>query len=96
MSFIYSPAGSVTVTTLVSFLLPSFVVTVIVASPAATPVTTPLASTVAVASALDSYDTVLSVALEGATVAVKLTVLPTSTLAVLGATVTPVTLPLVL
>ena len=81
-------------TALVSVLLPSFVVTVIVAEPALTPVTTPLASTVAVAVSFDLYVTVLSVAFVGATVAVKVTVLPTATLAVLGAIVTPVTLPL--
>lgn len=81
-------------TTLVSVLLPSFVVTVIVAEPALTPVTTPLASTVAVAVSFDLYVTVLSVAFVGAIVAVKVTVLPTATLAVLGVIVTPVTLPL--
>lgn len=82
-----------------SVLFPSFVVTVITTgvsgSVALTPVTTPLLSTVANVSSADLKVTVLSVALEGATVAVKATVLPTFTLAVSGVTVTPVTLPLV-
>lgn len=64
-------------------------------SVASTPVTTPLASTLTFVSSADLNVTVLSVALEGVTVAVKATVLPASTLAVLGVTVTPVTLPLV-
>lgn len=81
-----------------SVLLPSFVVTVITTgvsgSVALTPVTTPSPSTVANVSSADLNVTVLLVAVEGATVAVKATVLPTSTLAVSGVTVTPVTLPL--
>lgn len=64
-------------------------------SVALTPVTTPLLSTVAKVSSADLNVTVLSVAVEGVTVAVKAIVLPTSTLAVSGVTVTPVTLPLV-
>src|SRR5699024_4982693 len=80
-----------TVTVAVSDLLPSCVVTVIVTSPSATPVTVPLLDTVATASSELLYDNDLFVAVDGATVLFNLVVASTSTLAVLGAIVTPVT-----
>src|SRR5699024_10001010 len=75
----------------VSTLLPSCVVTEIVVSPSATPVTVPLLDTVATASSELLYDTDLFVAVDGATVLFNLVVASTSTLAVLGAIVTLVT-----
>src|SRR5699024_6281533 len=84
-------SAALTVTVAASDLLPSCVVTVIVASPSATPVTVPLLDTVATASSELLYDTDLFVAVDGATVLFNLVVAPTSTLAVLGAIVTPVT-----
>lgn len=63
----YSSAA-LTVTVAASDLLPSCVVTVIVASPSATPVTVPLLDTVATASSELLYDTDLFVAVDGATV----------------------------
>ena len=80
-----------TVTAQVAVLLPSCVVKVIVAEPTATPVTTPVVLTVANAVLLDVHVTFLLVAFEGATVAVNEVVAPATTLAVVGATVTPVT-----
>jgi hypothetical protein len=83
--------AALTVIAEVAVLLPSAVVTVIVADPVATPVTTPAELTVAT-ELLDVVQlTVLTVALEGATVAVKLVVAPTFTVAEVGLTVTPVT-----
>jgi hypothetical protein len=72
-------------------LLPSVVVTVIVAFPAATAVTKPLDETLATESALLLHVTVLFVALEGATVAVNVSVLPTARLVDVLFNVTPVT-----
>src|SRR5699024_4623189 len=77
-----------TVTVAVSDLLPSCVVTVIVASPSATPVTVPLLDTVATASSELLYDTALFVAVDGATVLFNLVVAYTLTLTVLGSIVT--------
>lgn len=92
----YSVTADVTVTSHVSVFDPSFVVTVIITgvsgSVALTPVTTPLVFTVANSSLDEENVTVLSVAFIGATVAVSDVVEPTSTLTVLGAIVTPVTL----
>ena len=61
----------------VAFLPPSFVVTVMVAVPAALAVTTPEDDTVATDVLLDDQVTDLSVALEGVTVAVSVSVSPT-------------------
>ncbi len=69
-----------TVTAHVAFLAPSLVVTVIVAEPAAFAVTTPEEETVATEVLLDDHVTVLSVALDGLTVAVRVFVSPTSML----------------
>ena len=63
-----------TVTAHVAVLAPSFVVTVIVAVPAAFAVTTPLEDTVATVVLLDFHVTDLSVAFDGNTVAVKVSV----------------------
>src|SRR5699024_1298380 len=87
----FGSSTALTVTVAVSVLLPSCVVTVIVASPSATPVTVPLLDTVAIASSELLYDTDLFVAVDGATVLFNLVVASTSTLAVLGVIVTPVT-----
>ena len=78
----------VTVTVAVA-VLPLKVVAVITAVPSATPLTTP-PLTVATAVLLDVQVTVLSVAFEGATVAVSFVVFPSTTVAVVGETVTPV------
>ena len=72
-----SGASSVTVTWQVAVLLPSAVVTVMVAVPAFTAVTLPL-STVATEVSEDFHVTALLVAFAGATVAVKVVVLPSS------------------
>ena len=56
---------------------PSVVVTVMVAVPAAFAVTTPLEDTVATEVLLDDHVTDLSVAFDGNTVAVKVSVSPT-------------------
>ena len=66
-----------TVTKDVAFLPPSFVVTVMVAVPAAFAVTTPELETVATEVLLEAQVTDLSVALEGVTVAVSVSVSPT-------------------
>ena len=66
-----------TVTEHVAVLDPSVVVTVIVAVPAALAVTTPLEDTVATEVLLDDHVTDLSVAFDGNTVAVKVSVSPT-------------------
>ena len=66
-----------TVTEHVAVLDPSVVVTVIVAVPAAFAVTTPLEDTVAIVVLLDVHVTDLSVALDGVTVAIKVSVSPT-------------------
>jgi len=85
--------GSFTSTEHSAVLPPSAVVTVIVAEPAATAVTTPFA-TVATAASLVDHVTALFVALAGATVAVRvseLPSLPTFRVRVLLLSVTPVT-----
>ena len=69
---------------------PSSVVTVIVAVPAATAVTVPL-ETVATLSSLDDQVTVLFAAVDGATVAVSVSVSPTLRSSVFLLSVTPVT-----
>ncbi|CAI8969177.1 hypothetical protein EMIT047CA2_90059 [Pseudomonas soli] len=81
---------AVTVIAAVPFLVPSTVlVAVMVALPTATPVTTPEVLTVALlTSELDQVT--VWVAPTGATVAARLVVAATATLAVDGATVTPV------
>jgi len=80
----------VTVTAHVAVFLPSTVVAVIVAVPAATPVTVP-SLTVAVALLLLVQVTFLLVALEGATVATRVSVPPMEMEAVVLFNVTPVT-----
>ena len=67
---------SLTFTTQVAVLPPSFVLTVIVAVPSATAVIFPLLSTVATFSSLEVQVTDLSVASAGNTVAVKVSVSP--------------------
>jgi hypothetical protein len=69
--------GVLTVTVQVAVLPPSAVLTVIVALPAATALTTPLDDTVATEVALLLHVTALFVALEGETVAIKISVPPT-------------------
>ena len=81
----------VTVTAQVAVLLPSCVVTVMVALPAATPVTKPVALTVATEVLLEVQVTVLLVAFAGATVAVNWALPAGAIEAVVGLTVTPVT-----
>ena len=61
------------------------------AEPAAAPVTTPALLTVATAVLLEDQVTVLFVAVAGSTVAVRVVVAPIFTVAVVGATDTPVT-----
>ena len=80
-----------TVTAQVAVLPPSLVVTVIVAVPAFTPVTTPSEETVATPVLDEVQATVLSVAVDGLTVAVRVAVLPCDRVRVVGETVTPVT-----
>ena len=81
----------VTVTEHVAVFDPSAVVTVIVAEPAFTAVTLPLASTEAVEASDDFQLTVLLVALEGATVAVKVSEPPSTRLRLVLLRLTPVT-----
>ena len=83
-------AGAVTVTVQVAVLLPSLVVTVIVVVPAATAVTV-TSLTIATFASLADQLTVLSVALEGVTVAVSLAVPPASRAKMFLSSVTPVT-----
>src|SRR5699024_9614593 len=82
---------AVTVNAHLAVLLPSLVVTVTSALPALTAVTLPLLSTVAIAASDDANVTVLSVAVDGATVATKLPVAPSSNDKVVLSNVTPVT-----
>src|SRR5699024_4217177 len=82
---------AVTVNAHLAVLLPSLVVTVMSALPALTAVTLPLLSTVAIAASDDANVTVLSVAVDGATVATKLPVAPSSNDKVDLSNVTPVT-----
>ena len=84
-------AAAVTVTTQVAVLLPSAVVTVMVAVPAARAVTTPELLTVATVVLLELQVTFLFVAVLGLTVAVKLSVPPTVNAALFLFSVTPVT-----
>ncbi len=81
----------VTVMALVAVLLPSCVVTVIVAVPTATAVTKPAVLTVATEALLLLHVTFVLVALAGATVAVNWVVEPITMDADVGLTVTPVT-----
>jgi len=80
-----------TVTLQAAVLPPSAVVTVIVAVPAATAVTTPLVDTVAIPGLPLLHVTLLFAALEGATVAVRVSVLPTVRMADDLFRVTPLT-----
>jgi hypothetical protein len=80
-----------TVTEHVAVLLPSAVLTVIVALPADTPLTSPLVDTVATAVLLLLHVTALLVALDGAIVAVKVSLFPTRRLVDALFKVTPVT-----
>src|SRR5699024_3483322 len=82
---------AVTVNAHLAVLLPSLVVTVMSAAPGLTAVTLPLLSTVAIAASDDANVTVLSVAVDGATVATKLPVAPSSNDKVVLSNVTPVT-----
>jgi hypothetical protein len=81
----------VTVIALVAVRFPSWVVTVIVAEPCDTAVTSPVEFTVATEVLLDDQLTFLFVALAGETVAVNWRVLPATTEADVGETLTPVT-----
>jgi len=72
-------------------MLPSTVVTVIVAIPALTPTTFPLEETVATVGSLVVQVTLLLVALVGAMISFKLTLAPTFTVALLLFRLTPVT-----
>ena len=81
----------VTVTVQVAVLLPSTVVTVIVAVPSAMAVTTPDAETVATAVLLLDHVTALFVAVLGATTAISVPVLPSSIESVVASSDTPVT-----
>lgn len=83
--------AAVTVIVEVAVLLPSWVVTVIVALPVEIAVIRPVAFTVATAVLLEVQLTVLLVALAGAIVAVSCWVEPTTLEADVGVTVTPVT-----
>ncbi|GHU98379.1 hypothetical protein FACS1894211_02030 [Clostridia bacterium] len=83
-------AGAFTVTVQVAVLLPSVVVTVIVAVPAETAVTVPF-DTVAIELLEDVQDIALFVALLGATVAVKVKSLPVVNVLFVSFNVTPVT-----
>src|SRR5699024_1451110 len=82
---------AVTVNAHLAVLLPSLVVTVMSALPALTAVTLPLLSTVSIDASDDVNVTVLSVAVDGATVATKLPVAPSSNDKVVLSNVTPVT-----
>jgi hypothetical protein len=76
---------------LVAVLLPSWVVTVIVADPPPTAVTSPVVFTVATDVLLDDHVTFLFVAFAGVTVAVSCIVAFTFTVDDVGVTETPVT-----
>lgn len=82
-------AGAVTVIAAVAVLPPT--VTVIVAVPALTAVTVPSFLTIATVASFEVNAGVALVALLGVTVAFNLTVLPTSTEAVVWSKLTPVT-----
>jgi hypothetical protein len=83
--------GAVTVTAHVADLLPLREVAVMVAVPAFTAVTLPVASTVATPSALDFHDTSLMVAFGGATVAVSLSLAPSTSVKLVLLSDTPLT-----
>ena len=83
--------GTVTVTLHVAVLLPSFVFAVIVAVPAPIPSTTPAEVTVATFVFDEDHVTVLSDALDGATVAFSVDDFPFARLSVSALSVTPVT-----
>ena len=85
-------ATAVTVTLHVAVLLPSVVVTVIVVLPAPIAVTLPLLSTLATFSSLLFQLTLLSVASVGSTVAVSVSLFPSSNVMLLLFSFTPVTL----
>ena len=91
----FSSTGAFTVTAQVAFLLPSAVVTVIVAVPAAFAVTTPF-DTVATLVFDEVQETFLFVALPGATVAVRVSVPPTVRVVAVLLSDTPVTATVVL
>ena len=80
-----------TVTEQVAFLLPSSVVTVIVAVPAFFAVTTPEVETVATVVLLEDQVTFLFVALDGDTVAVSVCVWPSTKVRLVWFKLTPVT-----
>ena len=77
LTLVTETVAAVTVTAQVAVLLPSLVLTVIVALPAAFAVTTPEVETVATDVLLEDQVTVLFVAFEGDTVAVRVCVSPT-------------------
>ena len=83
--------GALTVTVHVADLLPSVVVTVIVAVPAFFAVTTPADDTVATSGLSDDQRTFLNVASDGLTVAVRVSVSPSVKLSKVLSSVTPVT-----
>ncbi|GAX07034.1 hypothetical protein IWT25_02382 [Secundilactobacillus pentosiphilus] len=89
MFYCCAGAAAVTVIADVAVLPPE--VTVIVAVPALTAVTVPSFATVATVASLEVNAGVASVALFGVTVTFSLTVLPTSTEAVVWSKLTPVT-----
>src|SRR5699024_3827789 len=82
---------AVTVNVHLAVLLPSLVVTVMSAVAGLTVVTLPVLSTVAIAASDDANVTVLSVAVDGPTIATKLTVAPSSNKKVVSSNDTPVT-----
>ena len=84
-------SAAVTVTLQVAVLPPSFVVTVTVASPAAFASTLPLSSTVATSGLSELQLTLLSVASEGFTVAVRVLLSPTTSVRSVMSSVTPLT-----
>ena len=92
VTFTSSAALDVTVTLQLASFPPSAVVTVISAVPAFTPVTNPSLFTVATAVLLLSHVTLLFVAVEGDTVALRFVVSPTLRLTELLSSLTPVTL----
>jgi hypothetical protein len=92
LTLVTGTAAAETVTAQVAVLLPSLVLTVIVALPAAWAVTTPYVETVATEVLLDDQVTDLFVALVGLTVAVKVSLPPTDSERDDLLSVTPVTL----
>ena len=82
---------SYTLTVQLAVLSPSVVLTVIVASPAPSAVTFPVVLTVATLAAFVDHDTVLSVAFDGNTVAISVSVAPLSSVSVFLLSDTPIT-----